>query len=225
MFAGFFDMTHIGLRNPYKIGVTGGIGSGKSVVSRLLRLMGIPVYDCDSEAKRLMCCSSAVRNALIAAVGSEVYRVDGTLDRAFLSAYMFGYPERVAQVNAIVHPAVRADFEEWARLSDKAVVAVESAILFEAGMDADVDAVWLVCAPESLRLQRAVLRDGSHYLRTEMELTGVDDVDMYNIIPLIYNVDTKTAGSAPVSIGNTRGAVLMSNKIFAGLETLQPITP
>ena len=66
---------------------------------------------------------------------------------------------------------------------------------------------------------RAVLRDGSHYLRTEMELTGVDDVDMYNIIPLIYNVDTKAAGSAPKSIGNTRGAVLMSNKIFAGLET------
>ena len=66
---------------------------------------------------------------------------------------------------------------------------------------------------------RAVLRDGSHYLRTEMELLGVDDVDMYNIIPLIYNVDTKAAGSAPVSIGNTRGAVIMSDKIFAGLET------
>ena len=66
---------------------------------------------------------------------------------------------------------------------------------------------------------RAVLRDGSHYLRTEMELTGEDDVDMFNIIPLIYNVDTKAAGSAPKVIGNTRGAVLMSNKIFAGLET------
>ncbi len=66
---------------------------------------------------------------------------------------------------------------------------------------------------------RAVLRDGSHYLRTEMELKGVDDVDMYNIIPLTYNVDTKAAGSAPAKVGNTRGAVLMSNKIFAGLET------
>ena len=66
---------------------------------------------------------------------------------------------------------------------------------------------------------RAVLRDGSHYLRTEMELTGVDDVDMFNIIPMIYNVDTKAAGSTPEVIGNTRGAVLMSNKIFAGLET------
>lgn len=67
-------------------------------------------------------------------------------------------------------------------------------------------------------LWKAVLRDGSHYLRTEMELTGIDDVDMYNVIPMIYNVDTKTAGSAPATVGNTRGAVLMSNKIFAGLE-------
>lgn len=66
---------------------------------------------------------------------------------------------------------------------------------------------------------RAVLRDGSHYLRTEMDLYGVDDVDMYNVIPLMYNVDTKAAGSTPKVIGNTRGAVLMSDKIFAGLET------
>ena len=66
---------------------------------------------------------------------------------------------------------------------------------------------------------KAVLRDGSHYLRTEMELTGVNDVDMYNVIPLIYNVDTNAAGSTPATVGNTRGAVLMSNKIFAGLES------
>ena len=65
---------------------------------------------------------------------------------------------------------------------------------------------------------KAVLRDGSHYLRTEMELTGANDVDMYNVIPLIYNVDTQAAGSTPATVGNTRGAVLMSNKIFAGLE-------
>ena len=66
---------------------------------------------------------------------------------------------------------------------------------------------------------RAVLRDGSHYLRTEMELKGVDDVDMYDIIPMIYNVDTKAAGSTPATVGNTRGKVIVSNKIFAGLET------
>ena len=66
---------------------------------------------------------------------------------------------------------------------------------------------------------RAVLRDGSHYLRTEMELKGVNDVDMYNVIPMIYNVDTKAAGSTPKVVGNTRGATLVSDKIFAGLET------
>ena len=74
--------------------------------------------------------------------------------------------------------------------------------------ESDIEIVW-----------RAVLRDGSHYIRTEMDLKGVDDVDMFNIIPMIYNVDTKAAGSTPAVVGNTRGAVLMSNKIFAGLET------
>ena len=74
--------------------------------------------------------------------------------------------------------------------------------------ESDIEIVW-----------RAVLRDGSHYLRTEMELKGVDDVDMFNIIPMIYNVDTKAAGSTPAVVGNTRGAILMSNKILAGLET------
>ena len=66
---------------------------------------------------------------------------------------------------------------------------------------------------------RAVLRDGSHYIRTEMDLTGINDVDMFNIIPMIYNVDTKAAGSTPAVVGNTRGATIVSNKIFAGLET------
>lgn len=147
---------------PYIIGVTGGIGSGKSVVSCLLRLMGVPVYDCDSEAKRLMCQSAEIREALVEAIGGEVYRADGQLNRTHLASYMFGHAERVEQVNRIVHPVVRADFRQWARLSGKRVVAVESAILFEAGMEADVDSVWLVHASEDIRLQRAVLRDAAH---------------------------------------------------------------
>lgn len=145
---------------PYVIGVTGGIGCGKSVVSRLLRLMGVPVYDCDSEAKRLMHESGAIREALIKVVGDEVYDATGRLNRAYLASYMFGDAGKVALVNSIVHPVVRADFKEWARRSG-AVVAVESAILFEAGMEADVNAVWVVHAPENVRLQRAVSRDKS----------------------------------------------------------------
>lgn len=149
-------------RSPYILGVTGGIGSGKSVVSHLLRLMGVPVYDCDREAKRLMGESVVIREALVGAVGTEVYDASGQLDRAYLASYMFGNPERVSLVNGIVHPVVRADFRAWAQQSGKAVVAVESAILFEAKMDADVDAVCLVHAPEATRVRRAILRDGSN---------------------------------------------------------------
>ena len=147
---------------PYIIGVTGGIGSGKSVVAALLQLMEVPVYDCDSRAKQLMDESGALREALVEAVGAKVYGADGKLDRRYLASYMFGDAERVATVNAIVHPAVRADFRLWAQQSGRAVVAVESAILYEAGMEADVDAVWLVHATQEVRLQRAVQRDASN---------------------------------------------------------------
>ena len=148
--------------SPYIIGLTGGIGSGKSVVSRLLRLLGVPVYDCDREAKRLMNEDVEIRTALVAMAGEDVYHVGGALNRAYLAAYMFGDEGRVQQVNRIVHPVVRADFKRWAHSSGKSVVAVESAILFEAGLEEDVDSVWLVHAPAEMRLQRAAKRDDVH---------------------------------------------------------------
>ena len=165
------------LSTPYIIGLTGGIGSGKSVVSHLLRLMDVPVYDCDSEAKRLMLQSDAIREALIEAVGPEVYLPNGLLNKAYLAAYMFGDEERVNEVNRIVHPVVRADFKQWAKLSGRRVVAVESAILFEAGMESDVDKVWLVHAPEDVRLRRAVRRDASseEAVRSRMQSQQTDE--------------------------------------------------
>ena len=98
----------------FVIGITGGIGSGKSVVSRLLRLMGVPVYDCDREAKRLMCESVDIREALIKVAGAEVYDAAGRFNRAYLASFMFGDAKRVAMVNGIVHPVVRTDFKAWA---------------------------------------------------------------------------------------------------------------
>lgn len=146
---------------PYKVAIVGGIGSGKSVVSRLFRLMGVPVYDCDTEAKLLINSAPSIRQTLKAAIGEQVYGADGRLDRAFLASYMFGHPERVALVNGIVHPAVRAHFSAWAEVQKCRLVAVETAILFESGMEADVDGILIVHAPEELRLRRAMLRDGS----------------------------------------------------------------
>ena len=145
-----------------RIGITGGIGSGKSGISGLLRVLGVPVYDCDREARRLMNEDAALREAITALAGADAYAPDGALNRRQLAAFMFGHADRVAAVNAIVHPAVRADFRRWAEeRCDHEVVALESAILFEAGMRDDVDGVALVYTPLKERLQRAMARDGA----------------------------------------------------------------
>lgn len=144
------------------IGITGGIGSGKSYVSALLqREFGIPVYDCDKEAKRLTVESEEIRQKLIELVGPEVF--DGeTLNKQRLADYLFSDPENASRVNAIIHPAVLKDFRLWAeKQKPKKMVALESAILFESGFNAFVDKVLFVDAPEEVRLQRAMRRDSA----------------------------------------------------------------
>lgn len=146
---------------PLKVGITGGIGSGKSGVSELLRIAGIPVYDCDSEARRLMNTSLTLREALTALAGEDVYASDSHLNRRYLADFMFGHPERVNAVNALVHPAVREDFSAWTERQGADIVGIESAILFEAGMREDVDVTVLVFTPRDERIQRAMARDGA----------------------------------------------------------------
>jgi dephospho-CoA kinase len=143
----------------YKIGVTGGIGSGKSTVCELLRDRGVAVYDSDSRAKQLMAESEALREQLIAAFGAECYNAEG-LDRAFLASKVFGNEEALQQLNSIVHPAVRADFQAWAEQQSSPYVVLESAILFEAGFETEVDATLAVMAPMPMRLERTMARDG-----------------------------------------------------------------
>ena len=143
----------------YKIGVTGGIGSGKSTVCELLRDRGVAVYDSDSRAKQLMAESEALREQLIAAFGAECYNAEG-LDRAFLASKVFGNEEALQQLNSIVHPAVRADFQAWAEQQQSPYVVLESAILFEAGFETEVDATLAVMAPMPMRLERTMARYG-----------------------------------------------------------------
>lgn len=146
-----------------KIGITGGIGSGKSYVSRLLaEHYGIPVYNTDSEAKRLMLSDEGIRRRLTALLGKEVYKSDGTLNKPLLANYLFADSCHAGQINAIVHPQVKADFLKWAdRQTGCEVVALESAILFESGFDNIVDKVVMVYAPVELRIRRVMLRDGT----------------------------------------------------------------
>lgn len=143
----------------YKIGITGGIGSGKSTVCRMFCEHGIAVYDSDSRAKKLMQESGAIRQQLIEVFGEECYNAEG-LNRPYLARCVFGDKDALQRLNSIVHPAVRADFRRWADEQQSAYVILESAILFEAGFETEVDSTLAVLAPKSMRLERTMQRDG-----------------------------------------------------------------
>lgn len=144
------------------IGITGGIGSGKSFVSHVLsQHCHIPVYDCDSHAKRLMNNSAELRRQLIELIGPEAYGADGLLCRPVVASYLFADARHAACVNSLVHPAVCADILRWAEEQESGVVAVESAILIESGVDKLVDDILFVEAAEITRLERAMQRDAA----------------------------------------------------------------
>lgn len=143
-----------------KVGITGGIGSGKSTVCRLFARRGVAVYDSDSEAKRLMTESVELRRRIAGRFGAEAYAADGGLNRSWLAARVFTDPQALADLNAMVHPAVMADFAAWAERQSGDYVVLESAILFEAGLEHAVDRTVAVLAPLELRLERTCRRDG-----------------------------------------------------------------
>lgn len=153
----------------YKVGVTGGIGSGKSTVCKLLAQYGVAVYDSDSKAKELMNSDEALRKALCEAFGQECYNAEG-LNRSYLAEKVFGDEESLAKLNSIVHPAVKANFREWAEAQNSAYVVLESAILFESGFDSEVDTTIAVLAPLEERLRRTVSRDGSDKAAVEARM-------------------------------------------------------
>lgn len=140
------------------IGITGGIGAGKSVVARILRLKGFRVYDCDMEAKRLMEQSDKLRRCLTEILGEEAYN-DGLLDRGFVASRIFAIDELRRQVNSVVHKAVAEDFKKAVSCGGT-IVFVESAILSTSGMDCDCNEIWVVDAPEEIRIERVIARNG-----------------------------------------------------------------
>jgi dephospho-CoA kinase len=144
-----------------KIGITGGIGSGKSVVSHLLETMGVPVYIADDEAKKMTSSDNEIKQKLIHLLGEEVF-TNGELNKKLLGTYLFADPEHAKTVNGIIHPRVKEDFISWvSKYNDFPIVAIESAILIEAGFADEVDIIVMVYAPLELRLERLVKRDYS----------------------------------------------------------------
>lgn len=143
----------------YKVGITGGIGSGKSFVADMLLKRGVAVYNSDSRAKELMASDAELRTKLIERFGAEVFGVEG-LNKAYLAGRVFASEEELKALNAIVHPRVMADFEQWATEQAGDYVVLESAILFESGFDSCVDIAVAIMAPEELRIERVMQRDG-----------------------------------------------------------------
>lgn len=159
---------------PYTVGLTGGIGSGKSVVARLFAVLGVPVTDADTRAKWLMANDPALRTALVEAFGPAVFdAATGHLDRAGLARRAFADATVLTRLNALVHPAVGRDFATWLTRQGAAgapYIVKEAAILFEADIARSLDFVVTVAAPEALRIRRVLVRDPH---RTETDVRAI----------------------------------------------------
>lgn len=153
-----------------QIGITGGIGSGKSLVCRIFNVLGIPVYDADSRAKSLMTTDGILVSQIKKEFGTLSFRADGGVNREYLAEHVFSNPENLKKLNQLVHPRVGEDYAHWVKEQRTAYVLKETALLFEAKSNKALDKVIVVSAPEALRIKRVLARD-KH--RTEEQVKDI----------------------------------------------------
>lgn len=143
----------------YRVGLTGGIGSGKSTVARILETLGIPVYYADDAAKTIMNTDEGLKQQLISHFGEDCY-VNGQLDRKYLAGIVFNDPEKLNLLNSLIHPVTIRHSEEWYKRQTTAYAVREAALLFESGASGNLDFIIGVYAPKQIRLHRVMQRDG-----------------------------------------------------------------
>jgi dephospho-CoA kinase len=149
-------------KRPLKIGITGGIGSGKTLVSQIFNILGVPVYDADSRAKWLMSHHPEVVHHIKMLLGNDAYAENEKLDTKRIAAIVFADASKLAKLNAIVHPQVAKDFEAWTTsYVEEKYVLKEAALLFESGSYTSLDRIIVVSAPEQIRINRIRQRDTS----------------------------------------------------------------
>lgn len=153
------------------VGLTGGIGSGKTTVANMFAELGIPVYNADVEAKKLTASSNIIREKLIALLGKETYK-EGVLDRKFMADKIFSDKELLQAVNAIIHPEVANHFKNWVAQQKSPYVIKEAAIIFEIGAHLQYDLTILVTAPKQVRIQRVMSRDNSSQKEVEQRIAN-----------------------------------------------------
>ncbi|QNP53421.1 dephospho-CoA kinase [Hymenobacter qilianensis] len=191
-----------------RIGITGGIGSGKSIVCRLFQLLGAPVYDSDYRAKWIMANDLSLRAELVATFGPQTFSDAGQLDRPYLARVAFSDPTQLALLNALVHPHVGRDFETWAAAQQQAghVYSLkEAALLFESGAYRQLDRIITVFAPQTVRQARVLRRDPHRTAADILAIVGkqmseeekvqradyvVHNDDQHLLIPQVLALDT-----------------------------------
>lgn len=192
------------------VGLTGGIGSGKSTVARVFRVLGIPVFEADREARTLQDHDEDLRAAIAERFGADLYYT-GTLDRRTLAQRAFGNDQALQDLNALVHPAVRKAFQNWAAEQRSTYVIMESAILVESGGYKAFDRTIVVNAPEDLRVKRVIGRDGvgaeevrarmRHQASEEVRLAVAHHIIVNDesrlVIPQVLNVHDQLVNLAP----------------------------
>ena len=179
------------MKTPIIIGITGGIGSGKSTLSERLREIGYSVYDSDLEARRLQNEHPEIQDQLIELFGEDIYNDQG-LNRPVLAQLVFGKPELLAKLNAIVHPVVHTDFMNWIQShSAENLLFMESAILFESGFNKIVDKVIVMTASENIRIARVMKRDKvtEEQVKARMSHQMADDKKIANADFVIHSDD------------------------------------
>lgn len=148
------------MQNPLQVGITGGIGSGKSLVCKIFRVFGAPIYDADSRAKNLMTTDGILIDQIKKEFGTLSYDGKGALNRQFLSKTVFADAEKLAALNKLVHPRVGVDYANWVKQqAGAAYVIKEAALMFESGANQQLDKIIVVSAPEGLRIERVLARD------------------------------------------------------------------
>jgi dephospho-CoA kinase len=177
-----------------QIGITGGIGVGKSMVCKIFETLGIPIYDADSRAKTIMTTDGILVEQIKIEFGNLSYHSDGTLNRTYLAETVFSNALQLGRLNALVHPRVGIDYRQWYLAQHATYVIREAALLYESGAYATCDKVIVVVAPLELRINRVLSRD-THRTRKQVEEIIAKQLPEENKIGradyIIYNNDTQ----------------------------------
>lgn len=178
------------MSKPFQVGITGSIGSGKSLICKIFKTLGVPVYDADSHAKKLMTTDGILMSGIKKEFGDLSYHGNGSLNRKYLAEHVFHDEEKLQRLNSLVHPRVAVDYSNWVEKHQRfPYVLKEAALLFESGSYKSLDRIVVVHAPVEMRIQRVLKRDARtvEQIRAIVEKQMPDDEKLNRADDIVVN--------------------------------------